>query len=80
MGPTGADSQIHSPRYNPSTGRFPYYAFLSNPHPLIPHFDSNFLRLGREGYREIMANSMRNAQYLREALEETGKVNLGRWM
>lgn len=34
----------------------------------------NFLRLGREGYREVMANSMNNANYLREALVDTGKV------
>jgi glutamate decarboxylase len=34
----------------------------------------NFLRLGREGYREVMMNAMQNAAYLRKALEDTGKV------
>lgn len=37
--------------------------------------NSNFLRLGREGYREIMMNAMQNAKFLREALEDTGKVS-----
>jgi glutamate/tyrosine decarboxylase-like PLP-dependent enzyme len=37
-------------------------------------YHSNFLRLGRKGYTEVMANAMDNAAYLRQALEETGRV------
>lgn len=36
----------------------------------------NFLRLGKEGYREVMANAMENAKYLRSALLATGKVDI----
>ncbi|GAB5036340.1 glutamate decarboxylase [Nannochloropsis oceanica] len=36
----------------------------------------NFLRLGKEGYREVMTNAMENARYLREALLATGKVEI----
>jgi glutamate decarboxylase len=35
----------------------------------------NFLRLGREGYREVMTNAMTNADYLRQALVNTGLVS-----
>jgi len=33
----------------------------------------NFLRLGREGYTEIMINAMRNAQYLARRLADSGR-------
>jgi glutamate decarboxylase len=36
----------------------------------------NFLRLGREGYRRIMANIMRNARYLEERVLESGRFEL----
>ncbi|EWM30087.1 glutamate decarboxylase [Nannochloropsis gaditana] len=36
----------------------------------------NFLRLGREGYREVMANAMENARYLRKMLLATGKIDI----
>lgn len=36
----------------------------------------NFLRLGHEGYRRIMANIMDNAHYLEKKLLETGKFEL----
>lgn len=35
-----------------------------------------FLRLGKTGYRQVIANCMVNAQYLREKLLDTGKVDI----
>ena len=36
----------------------------------------NFLRLGKEGYRQIMTNCLENAQYLAKQLEESGKFTM----
>ena len=36
----------------------------------------NFLRLGREGYSAIVANTMANAQHLNERLEASGKFEI----
>lgn len=36
----------------------------------------NFLRLGKEGYSDIMNNAMKNARYLSEKLKETGKFEM----
>jgi hypothetical protein len=44
-------------------------------HAHIYIYKSNFLRLGREGYREVMMNAMQNAAYLRKALLDTGKAS-----
>ena len=56
-------------RHNQIVDFFPGIFF-----PLLPR--SNFLRLGREGYREVMANAMENARYLRKMLLATGKVGV----
>lgn len=36
----------------------------------------NFIRLGKEGYRDIMEESMKNAHYLSEELMRTGKFEM----
>ncbi|MEZ4486377.1 MAG: glutamate decarboxylase [Cyanobacteriota/Melainabacteria group bacterium] len=36
----------------------------------------NFLRLGKEGYSDIMNNAMKNARYLSDKLKETGKFEM----
>ena len=36
----------------------------------------NFLRLGKEGYSDIMNNAMKNARYLSDKLKETGKFEI----
>ncbi|NGX37714.1 MAG: Glutamate decarboxylase [Chlamydiae bacterium] len=36
----------------------------------------NFLRLGKDGYRNIMQNCLKNAQYLAELLEKSGKFEM----
>ncbi len=36
----------------------------------------NFIRFGRTGYIQIIANCMANAQHLREKLAATGKVRV----
>ncbi|CAM9561320.1 unnamed protein product, partial [Phaeothamnion confervicola] len=36
----------------------------------------NFLRLGKQGYFQVMQNCMANAAFLRDALVNTGKVDI----
>jgi glutamate decarboxylase len=54
-------------------GSMPNYSlnFSRSATPVLLQY-YNFLRLGRQGYRRIMANTLTNARYLGEQLEETG--------
>jgi glutamate decarboxylase len=54
-------------------GSMPNYSlnFSRSATPVLLQY-YNFLRLGRQGYKHIMANTLTNARYLGEQLEETG--------
>ncbi len=58
-------------------GAQPTYTFnFSRGSAMIQAQMYNFLRLGREGYSAIVANTMANAQHLNECLEASGKFEI----
>lgn len=58
-------------------GEMPNYSinFSKGSYSIIAQY-YNFLRLGREGYTNIMNNIMKNAKYLAESIVATGKFEL----
>ncbi|HPJ72336.1 MAG TPA: glutamate decarboxylase, partial [bacterium] len=58
-------------------GWMPTYTlnFSRGSFPIIAQY-YNFLRLGREGYAEIMGNCLENARYLAGRLEKSGKFEM----
>ena len=58
-------------------GAQPTYTFnFSRGSAMIQAQMFNFLRLGREGYSSVVANTMANARYLNEQLEASGKFEI----
>jgi len=58
-------------------GAQPTYTFnFSRGSAMIQAQMYNFLRLGREGYTEVVSTMLANARYLNEALEATGRFEI----